>query len=78
MVVTAQVLHNALKQKEIESITKFSLIVFDECHHTQSDHPYNEIMHLYHDSKRTYGPKSEGRPQVIILTISPPAHPYNI
>ena len=61
--VTAKVLHNTLKQKEIDSITKFSLIVFDECHHTQSDHPYNEIMYLYHDAKST-GIRTESLPQV--------------
>ena len=63
LVVTAKVLHNTLKQKEIDSIQKFSLIVFDECHHTQSDHPYNEIMHLYLDAKLN-GVPVESLPQV--------------
>jgi len=46
-VVTAQILVNALKNKEIEAVTAFSMMVFDECHHTNNDHRFNEIMKLY-------------------------------
>ncbi|XP_070212563.1 antiviral innate immune response receptor RIG-I-like [Littorina saxatilis] len=46
-VMTAQILLNALEQKEIDGIHEFSLVVFDECHHTQLKHTYNRIMHHY-------------------------------
>ena len=68
LVVTAKVLHNTLMQKDIDSIQKFSLLVFDECHHTQSDHPYNEIMHLYHEVRTTLGIDRATLPQVIVAT----------
>lgn len=69
LVVTAKVLHNTLKQKEINSITKFSLIIFDECHHTQLEHPYNEIMHIYFDAKTADKVEAEALPQVSLLII---------
>ena len=51
MVVTVQVLLDALVKKEIDSITKFSLMIFDECHHTHANHPFNQIMSMYLDLK---------------------------
>lgn len=51
LVVTAQVLVDALAKKEIDSITKFSLMIFDECHHTHANHPFNQIMSMYLDLK---------------------------
>ena len=61
VVVTAQVLLNALKKKQASeegvpnekhvSISQFSLLVFDECHHTTKEHPYNEIMRWYMTEK---------------------------
>ena len=47
LVLTAQILVNALDQKEIDGICQFSLLVFDECHHTNQQHPFNCIMHHY-------------------------------
>ena len=65
MVVTAQVLLNALKKKEIDSIKQFSMIVFDECHHTDNYHRFNEIMSLYMDLKLRGNLKVE-LPQVCV------------
>ena len=49
--MTAQILLDALDQKEVEGICQFSLIIFDECHHTHQRHPFNSIMHHYMDAK---------------------------
>ena len=35
-----------------EGIASFTLLVFDECHHTQKDDSYNDIMHYYLKEKR--------------------------
>ena len=48
-VMTPQILLNALEQSQIDCMSSFSLIIFDECHHTIKDHPYNLIMSLYLD-----------------------------
>lgn len=48
--VTAQILLNALRDG-IVSVTDFSLMVFDECHHTNDNHSYNMIMNRYLDIK---------------------------
>ncbi|XP_060586933.1 antiviral innate immune response receptor RIG-I-like [Ruditapes philippinarum] len=67
LVVTAQILLNSLKTKEIDSLEKFSLIVFDECHHAKGFHRYNEIMGHYIDMKfQNVSPL----PQVVGLTAS--------
>lgn len=50
LVVTAQILLNALRDG-IVSVTDFSLMVFDECHHTNDNHSYNMIMNRYLDIK---------------------------
>ena len=50
-VVTAQLLVNALQNGQIENLQSFSLIVFDECHHSNKKHMFNEIMSRYLDLK---------------------------
>lgn len=47
----------------------FTLMVFDECHHTRKKSPYAEIMTRYLKMKE----KKEALPQVIGLTASPGA-----
>ncbi|KAH3786848.1 hypothetical protein DPMN_164961, partial [Dreissena polymorpha] len=68
LVVTAQVLFDALVRKEIESISRFSLIIFDECHLTQANHPYNQIMGLYLELK--FSKQQVDLPQIVGLTAS--------
>lgn len=50
LVITAQILVNALATGDVQ-IEAFSLIVFDECHHSHAKHPYNQIMAYYLDLK---------------------------
>ena len=48
VVVTAQILVNALEDPESTvSLSGISLLIMDECHHTNKDHPYNKIMVQY-------------------------------
>ena len=35
-----------------EGVTVFTLMVFDECHHTREEEPYNNIMYYYLKEKR--------------------------
>ncbi|KAL3863071.1 hypothetical protein ACJMK2_004848 [Sinanodonta woodiana] len=70
LVVTAQLLLNSLMEGEIKSITQFSLLIFDECHHCHDDHAYNKIMQLYRDIKLTPEADTSSLPQIIGLTAS--------
>ncbi len=67
IVLTGQILVNALKNKEI-SFSDINLLIIDECHHTNFDHPYNNLMRLYMAFKHeTVKPNL---PQIIGLTAS--------
>ena len=48
---------------------QFSLMVFDECHHTRKGHPYARLMEHYLEYKE----KQKRLPQVIGMTASPGA-----
>ena len=65
--VTAEVLLNTLKTEGKEFLQFFTIICFDECHHTNLDHPYNKIMQLYLDIKLCQ-PTTPELPQVSILS----------
>ncbi|WAR30873.1 DDX58-like protein [Mya arenaria] len=67
-VVTAQIFLNALRAKKIESVGDFSLIVVDECHHSNKQHMYNEIMSRYIDLKLRENVDSSQLPQIVGLT----------
>ncbi|KAH9244597.1 hypothetical protein BASA81_017986 [Batrachochytrium salamandrivorans] len=49
IVMTAEILRASLDRGYI-SIDKFNLIVFDECHHARSDHPYSVLMRTHFSS----------------------------
>ncbi|KAA0706490.1 putative ATP-dependent RNA helicase DDX58 [Triplophysa tibetana] len=68
VVMTAQILVNALNSGEVASLELLSLILLDECHNTTGKHPYNNIMTRYLDSKLTS--KTHSLPQVVGLTAS--------
>ncbi|XP_053406750.1 antiviral innate immune response receptor RIG-I-like isoform X2 [Mercenaria mercenaria] len=68
LVVTADVLPDAIYLKKVDSIAKFSMIVFDECHLTIDFHPFNETLSLYMDLKLRKHVDAEQLPQIIGLT----------
>jgi hypothetical protein len=47
------------------SLDVFSLIIFDESHHSKDDHPYNVLMAHYHQMKQT-GTNKRKLPQVLL------------
>ena len=68
LVMTPQILVDALASRTdgIESLSRFSLLVFDECHHTFKGHAYNKIMNFYIDEK--FSEQSLNLPQVLYST----------
>ncbi|KAK1877238.1 putative ATP-dependent RNA helicase DHX58 [Dissostichus eleginoides] len=71
VICTAQILHNALinneEDKHVE-LSDITLLIIDECHHTNKDAVYNKVMTLYLE-KKLKGEKS--LPQILGLTASP-------
>ncbi|XP_078483379.1 antiviral innate immune response receptor RIG-I-like [Ciona intestinalis] len=61
--MTPQILANLLK-KDCGLIHKLGLLIFDECHHVMKDHPYNNIMQVYHNAVKPL-------PQIVGMTASP-------
>uniref|UniRef100_A0A915J9A2 Helicase ATP-binding domain-containing protein n=1 Tax=Romanomermis culicivorax TaxID=13658 RepID=A0A915J9A2_ROMCU len=62
-------LSESMKAKLVSvSIDDVTMMIFDECHHTDKAHAYNEIMNFYYDKK--YNNKNAPLPQVIGLTAS--------
>ena len=51
------------------NITKFCLIIFDECHHATKSHDYVLLLKLI----REHFPEDLNRPRVLGLTASPPS-----
>lgn len=73
LIVSTQILLNSLGDKSDDGLNgdvgKFRLIVFDECHHCDKDHPSKKIMEYYFMHKQS----RPGRPlpQIVGLTASP-------
>ncbi|KAG7453028.1 P-loop containing nucleoside triphosphate hydrolase protein [Guyanagaster necrorhizus] len=67
-VMTAQIFLNLITHS-LWSIPKASLIVFDECHHTRKNHPYNNIMREYKHVA------TSDRPKIFGMTASPILNP---
>ncbi|NWJ01659.1 DHX58 helicase, partial [Crypturellus undulatus] len=71
VICTAQILQNALVSTEEDvhvELTDFTLLVIDECHHTQKDAVYNKIMLNYLQHKLS---GRQNLPQILGLTASP-------
>ncbi|XP_064604095.1 antiviral innate immune response receptor RIG-I-like isoform X2 [Liolophura sinensis] len=69
-VMTVQILADALAFDEFYILSEFTMIVFDECHHTLRKHPYNVVMSSYLDEKLREGGPRRPLPQIIGLTAS--------
>uniref|UniRef100_A0A0B7BGA0 RNA helicase n=1 Tax=Arion vulgaris TaxID=1028688 RepID=A0A0B7BGA0_9EUPU len=77
LVMTPMILQNHLKCKLVPHLGVFSMIVFDECHHTREGEPYNTLMRSYHKTKIDITQARNSRketnitlPQIVGLTAS--------
>ncbi|NWV33177.1 IFIH1 protein, partial [Grantiella picta] len=77
IISTAQILENSLSNAAKEDEENFSLIIIDECHHTQKEGVYNNIMRRYLEEKRKNMKLAKEnkplipQPQILGLTASP-------
>lgn len=56
-----------LLEKEALRWEDFSIVVFDEAHHCEKEHPFNKLLYSYH--KRALEPQN--KPKILGLTASP-------
>ncbi|XP_028973604.2 probable ATP-dependent RNA helicase DDX58 isoform X3 [Esox lucius] len=70
IILTPQILVNAMTQGEVPCLSCFSLLILDECHNTTGKHPYNMIMRSYLDAKLDSGQNQRRLPQIVGLTAS--------
>ncbi|XP_055865717.1 antiviral innate immune response receptor RIG-I-like [Biomphalaria glabrata] len=68
VVMTPKILENHLKKKHV-FLHQFTMLIFDECHHTCRGEPYNNLMLKYIKIKHSTG-VFRSLPQVIGLTAS--------
>ncbi|KAG8214301.1 hypothetical protein J3R82DRAFT_7412 [Butyriboletus roseoflavus] len=79
IVSTPQVLLDALSHGYIDLGREIGLLIFDEAHHANDDHPMNCIMRNFYFSlpirpstrASSHGPVREERPMILGLTASP-------
>ncbi|CAG5115395.1 unnamed protein product [Candidula unifasciata] len=68
IVMTPMILENHLRSNRLPNLAVFSMLVFDECHHTRKGEPYNTLMGSYHKTKdQIYQAANRGQPVNIIL-----------
>ena len=66
VVMTPQILLNSLDRGELASLSVFTLLLFDECHHMKKHYPYNDIMAQYYVDQKLSGSRpSLCLPQVL-------------
>ncbi|NWS79802.1 DDX58 helicase, partial [Toxostoma redivivum] len=68
IVLTPQILVNSMEKGVLSSLSIFTLMIFDECHNTTGNHPYNVLMTRYLDQK--FDSSSNQLPQIVGLTAS--------
>ncbi|XP_063770265.1 antiviral innate immune response receptor RIG-I [Pseudophryne corroboree] len=68
IILTPQILVNCLNSGSVPSLSIFTMMIFDECHNTIGNHPYNVLMFAYLDLKLSS--PSPKLPQIIGLTAS--------
>ncbi|NXO74424.1 DDX58 helicase, partial [Phainopepla nitens] len=68
IVLTPQILVNSMEKGIISSLSIFTLMIFDECHNTTGNHPYNVLMTRYLDQK--FASSANQLPQIVGLTAS--------
>ncbi|NXT86929.1 DDX58 helicase, partial [Anhinga rufa] len=68
IVLTPQILVNSIKQGILSSLSIFTLMIFDECHNTMGNHPYNVLMTTYLEEK--FDSPANQLPQIVGLTAS--------
>ncbi|KFW95693.1 putative ATP-dependent RNA helicase DDX58, partial [Phalacrocorax carbo] len=68
IVMTPQILVNSIKQRILSSLSIFTLMIFDECHNTLGNHPYNVLMTTYLEEK--FDSPANQLPQIVGLTAS--------
>ncbi|CAL1526586.1 unnamed protein product [Lymnaea stagnalis] len=70
VVMTPMILQNNILRKAFR-LSKFTLVIFDECHHTRKDEPYNTLMFSYLKAKiRGSEEVRANLPQIVGLTAS--------
>ncbi|XP_009462535.1 PREDICTED: probable ATP-dependent RNA helicase DDX58 [Nipponia nippon] len=68
VVLTPQILVNSIKEGFLSSLSIFTLMIFDECHNTTGNHPYNVLMARYLEQK--FDASENQLPQIVGLTAS--------
>ncbi|NWR94488.1 DDX58 helicase, partial [Furnarius figulus] len=68
IVLTPQILLNSINTGILKSLSIFTLMIFDECHNTTGNHPYNVLMTKYLEQK--FDSPADQLPQIVGLTAS--------